>query len=223
MARAAGICHSDWHIMNGDWTPPPPMLLGHEAAGIVEDIGAGVTNVKASRDNVLDRVRELTAGRGMDYAFDAIGGEATTLEILDAVPQDGTAQDGTAVIVGMAAINVRAPIAPYFMELQEKAIKGTMYGSVRPNVDFSKLVDLYLDGPLRVDELLSRTYTSTRSTRASRRCAAARSRAALSSSTDLDGSWRPWIRPAPGRAAAEPPPGRAPGAANAARRGARGR
>ena len=44
--KAAGICHSDWHIMNGDWTPPLPMVLGHEAAGIVEEVGAGVTNVK---------------------------------------------------------------------------------------------------------------------------------------------------------------------------------
>ena len=108
----------------------------------------------ASRDNVVDRVRELTAGRGVDYAFDAIGGEATTLQILDAIRPGGTA-----VIVGMAAMNVRAPIAPYFMALQEKAIKGTMYGSVRPNVDFPKLVDLYLDGRLKVDELVSRTYT----------------------------------------------------------------
>jgi len=59
----------------------------------------------------------------------------------------------------MAAMNVRAPIAPYFMALQEKTIKGTMCGSVRPNVDFPKLVDLYLDGRLSVDELVSRTYT----------------------------------------------------------------
>jgi S-(hydroxymethyl)glutathione dehydrogenase/alcohol dehydrogenase len=44
------------------------------------------------------------------------------------------------------------------MALQEKAIKGTMYGSVRPNIDFPKLVDLYLDGRLKIDELISRTY-----------------------------------------------------------------
>ena len=30
--KAAGICHSDWHIMNGDWPLPLPMVLGHEAA-----------------------------------------------------------------------------------------------------------------------------------------------------------------------------------------------
>ena len=55
-------------------------------------------------------------------------------------------------------MNVRAPITPYIMALQEKTIKGTMYGSVRPNVDFPKLVDLYIDGRLKIDELVSRTY-----------------------------------------------------------------
>jgi S-(hydroxymethyl)glutathione dehydrogenase/alcohol dehydrogenase len=59
----------------------------------------------------------------------------------------------------MAALNVRAPITPYNMALQEKTIKGTMYGSVRPDIDFPKLVDLYLDGRLKIDELVSRTYT----------------------------------------------------------------
>jgi S-(hydroxymethyl)glutathione dehydrogenase/alcohol dehydrogenase len=117
-----------------------------------KEFGATHT-VNASRENVVDRVRELTAGRGVDYAFDAIGGEATTLQIVDAVRPGGTA-----VIVGMAALNVRAPITPYMMALQEKCIKGTMYGSVRPNIDFPKLVDLYLDGRLKIDELVSRTY-----------------------------------------------------------------
>ena len=50
--KAAGVCHSDWHIMNGDWTVPLPMVLGHEAAGIVEDVGAGVTAVKPG-DHVI--------------------------------------------------------------------------------------------------------------------------------------------------------------------------
>ena len=109
--------------------------------------------VNASKTNAVDFVRGLTAGRGVDYAFDAIGGEATTLQILDAVRPGGTA-----VIVGMAAMNVRAPITPYMMALQEKCIKGTMYGSVRPNLDFPWLVDQYLAGNLKIDELVSRTY-----------------------------------------------------------------
>ena len=109
--------------------------------------------INAGRQSVVDTVRGLTGGRGADYAFDAIGGEATTLQILDAIRPGGTA-----VIVGMAAMNVRAPITPYMMALQEKTIRGTMYGSVRPNIDFPKLVDLYLDGRLKIDQLVSRTY-----------------------------------------------------------------
>jgi NDMA-dependent alcohol dehydrogenase len=308
--KAAGVCHSDWHIMNGDWQLPLPMVLGHEAAGIVEDVAPGVKHMKpgdhvifsfrpqcgrclycslgrsilcdghksvrwamldgshrlrhkgqnvnqmarigtfseavvcpaemlvpirkempwpqaalvgccvptgvgavtscarveagasvlvigcggvglnvvqgarlagagmivacdlldsklgyakefgathtfnGKQDNIVERVRELTDGRGVDYAFDAIGGEQTTLQILDAIRPGGVA-----VIVGMAAMAVRAPITPYAMALQEKTLKGTMYGSVRPPIDFPRLVELYLDGRLKLDQLVSRTYT----------------------------------------------------------------
>ena len=308
--KAAGICHRDWHIMNGDWTPPLPMVLGHEAAGIVEEVGAGVSGTKvgdhvifsfrthcgrclycssgrtilcdgytsarwamldgshrlklpdgqpvnqmarigtfsesvvcagemvvpirndmpwpqaalvgccvptgvgavtrcakvesgatvmvigcggvglnvlqgaklagaakiiavdlidkklefarefgathlvnAKKENPVDVARSLTAGRGVDYAFDAIGGEQTTLQIVDAIRPGGTA-----VIVGMAALATRAPITPYFFALQEKTLTGTMYGSVRPNLDFPWLCDQYKEGKLKIDELVSRTW-----------------------------------------------------------------
>jgi len=50
--KAAGVCMSDWHIMNGDWPLPLPMVLGHEAAGIVVELGPGVGNVKRD-DHVI--------------------------------------------------------------------------------------------------------------------------------------------------------------------------
>ena len=50
--KAAGVCMSDWHIMNGDWPLPLPMALGHEAAGIVTELGEGVSNVKKG-DHVI--------------------------------------------------------------------------------------------------------------------------------------------------------------------------
>ncbi|OHD68546.1 MAG: alcohol dehydrogenase [Spirochaetes bacterium RBG_16_49_21] len=43
---AAGLCHSDLSVINGDRPRPVPMALGHEAAGIVEEPGAGVTDLK---------------------------------------------------------------------------------------------------------------------------------------------------------------------------------
>jgi S-(hydroxymethyl)glutathione dehydrogenase/alcohol dehydrogenase len=41
---ASGICHSDLHVIEGDLPMPPPCVLGHEPAGIVEAVGAGVTD-----------------------------------------------------------------------------------------------------------------------------------------------------------------------------------
>lgn len=43
---AAGLCHSDLSVINGDRPRPTPMVLGHEAAGIVEEVGQGVTDLR---------------------------------------------------------------------------------------------------------------------------------------------------------------------------------
>jgi alcohol dehydrogenase len=43
---AAGLCHSDLSVINGDRPRPMPMALGHEASGIVEALGDGVTDLK---------------------------------------------------------------------------------------------------------------------------------------------------------------------------------
>jgi alcohol dehydrogenase len=43
---AAGLCHSDLSVINGDRPRPMPMALGHEAAGVVEALGAGVSDLK---------------------------------------------------------------------------------------------------------------------------------------------------------------------------------
>ncbi|MHB8635219.1 MAG: alcohol dehydrogenase catalytic domain-containing protein [Fimbriimonadaceae bacterium] len=44
--RAAGICHSDWHVVTGDTRHPMPVVLGHEGAGIVDAVGPTVSRVK---------------------------------------------------------------------------------------------------------------------------------------------------------------------------------
>lgn len=49
---AAGLCHSDLSVINGDHTWPLPMALGHEAAGMVEGSGAGVDDI-AIGDHVV--------------------------------------------------------------------------------------------------------------------------------------------------------------------------
>ena len=50
---AAGLCHSDLSVINGDRPRPMPMALGHEAAGVVEQLGEGVTDLKRGDHVVL--------------------------------------------------------------------------------------------------------------------------------------------------------------------------
>lgn len=49
---ACGVCHSDLSVLNGILPSPAPIILGHEAAGIVEAVGPGVTSVKKG-DHVI--------------------------------------------------------------------------------------------------------------------------------------------------------------------------
>ena len=50
--KAAGICHSDLSAMNGTLPQPAPAVLGHEGAGVITDVGEGVTNL-ATGDHVI--------------------------------------------------------------------------------------------------------------------------------------------------------------------------
>lgn len=51
--EAAGICHSDLSVVDGNRARPVPMLLGHEASGRVERVGTGVTSVREGERVVL--------------------------------------------------------------------------------------------------------------------------------------------------------------------------
>ena len=48
---ANGICRSDWHLWQGHWdwmgfSPPLPAVLGHESAGVVEEVGSNIQRFK---------------------------------------------------------------------------------------------------------------------------------------------------------------------------------
>ena len=109
--------------------------------------------INARGGDVIKQVQALTDGLGVDFAFDAIGGEATSLQALDAV-----APGGRVVLVGIPGATVKAPIGLANMVWAEKSISGTYYGSVRPDIDFPMLADLDMDKRLNLDDLISRTY-----------------------------------------------------------------
>ena len=82
-----GVCHSDVSIANGTFPNAGPMVLGHEAAGIVEEVGAGVTALKPG-DKVV-----LTPVAACDECYWCLRGEYGCCVNAMAV-NTGTALDG---------------------------------------------------------------------------------------------------------------------------------
>lgn len=109
--------------------------------------------INAQSEDVVKRVRALTHGLGADTAFDAIGGEATAVQALEAA-----APGGRAVLVGIPSFATRVPVNPSRMVYGEKTLSGTYYGSVVPDIDFPILADLDMDKRIDLDNLISRTY-----------------------------------------------------------------
>ncbi len=114
----------------------------------------GATDVvNASESNPVEAVYDLTANRGVDYAFEAVG-LAKPIE----QAYDSTRKGGTCVVVGIAPPSVRAEINVNQLVYAEKTLKGSIYGSTRPRIDLLRLIDLHRAGRLMLDELLTRTY-----------------------------------------------------------------
>jgi Zn-dependent alcohol dehydrogenase len=50
---ASGVCHSDLHVRDGEWTRPTPMAMGHEGAGVVDAVGPGVRSLRVGQPVAL--------------------------------------------------------------------------------------------------------------------------------------------------------------------------
>jgi S-(hydroxymethyl)glutathione dehydrogenase / alcohol dehydrogenase len=109
--------------------------------------------VNASASDPVAAVRELTAGRGVDYAFEVIGLPKTMRQAYDTL-----AKRGTAVIVGVSPLSAEVSVPVMSLVFEERVLTGSIYGSSRPRVDIPMLIELYRAGRLRLDELLTRSY-----------------------------------------------------------------
>jgi S-(hydroxymethyl)glutathione dehydrogenase/alcohol dehydrogenase len=50
---ASGVCHSDLHVRDGEWPRPTPIVMGHEGAGVVDAMGAGVRSLAVGQPVAL--------------------------------------------------------------------------------------------------------------------------------------------------------------------------
>jgi NDMA-dependent alcohol dehydrogenase len=108
--------------------------------------------INARNTDVVARIRELTHNT-VDYAFDAFGSSLTVRQAYECIRPGGVA-----IQVGIAPQGDLAQIDAWALTLQEKTLKGSFYGSARPRVDMPRLLELYRQGRLKLDELIARTY-----------------------------------------------------------------
>lgn len=101
--------------------------------------------------DALEYIKELTDGRGVDVAFEVIGAEATITQAIRA-----SRRGGQTVLVGIPSADTYVKVrALAGVVLQAKDIRGCWYGSCRPREDVPILLELYENGALKLDQLIS--------------------------------------------------------------------
>jgi len=113
----------------------------------------GATDFVDARDtDVPNAIRELTGG-GVSWSFECVGHPAVVRTALDALDWGGMC-----VIIGVPRAEAMLEVPITFLTHVDRGVMGCRYGSVRPHHDIPMLVDLYLAGRLKLDELVSQTY-----------------------------------------------------------------
>jgi S-(hydroxymethyl)glutathione dehydrogenase/alcohol dehydrogenase len=105
--------------------------------------------VRADDEDVVKKVLEMTKG-GVEHSFEAVGLSKTAEQAFGMLKRGGTAN-----IIGMIPIGQTVTL-PGYAFLGEKKLQGSMMGSNHFPVDMPRLVDMYLAGKLKLDEMISR-------------------------------------------------------------------
>lgn len=109
----------------------------------------GATDVVHAGADVKSRINEIVPG-GVDYTFEAVGRQATAELALELL-----APGGTATILGMVPDDTPIRVPASSLYFQEKKLTGAFIGSSRYPTDIPALTDLYLQGRLMLDEMIS--------------------------------------------------------------------
>lgn len=97
-------------------------------------------------------VKEITR-HGVDWSFECVGHPAVINDAVMALDWGGTC-----VVIGMPAPTAEMSIQVTHLMQVDRAILGCRYGGAKPHRDIPLFVQLYLDGKLMLDELVTQTY-----------------------------------------------------------------
>jgi Zn-dependent alcohol dehydrogenase len=115
--------------------------------------GATHTINARQEDDVAGVVRRLTAGRGVDYAFVAVGSTTAVQQAFRLIRRGGTI-----TVVGIPEIAGTMPFSPTYCVWNSQRIQGSNMGSTLLSTDVPRLIELYRTNRLKLDELITKRY-----------------------------------------------------------------
>jgi S-(hydroxymethyl)glutathione dehydrogenase / alcohol dehydrogenase len=114
----------------------------------------GATDTIDPSGDAVKQIFEKTGGMGVDYAFEVVGSGKLVEQCIKA-----TRKGGNIVVVGVGRLDDKFSIRQPIMVFTAKTLMGSMYGGVNFKTDFPMYLDLYRQGRLDLDSLVSKTYT----------------------------------------------------------------
>ncbi len=117
----------------------------------------GATHTASNNDEAHQLAQDLTRGVGAEKAIITMGvvKEPEVTAAFNAI-----SKGGTVVITGMGSLaELTIQLPSTVMALYKKTIKGTLFGDANPTYDIPKILGLYRSGAIKLDELITRTYT----------------------------------------------------------------
>ena len=141
-------------VQGGDMVAAHPIIAVDVKASRLDHARAlGATHgIDASREDAVAAIRSITR-RGADFTFVAVGDTRAVAQACEAL-----SPGGTCVLIGVPATGATVPLDVRPLVTGERVIRGCSYGGARTREDLPKLVELYLAGRLRIDELITHRY-----------------------------------------------------------------
>jgi len=116
----------------------------------------GATHTFSSMEEALPAVQEMTWGAMADKVIMTPG---VMYGDMMALAGSLTAKGGTMVVTAVAPITqTESSVNLFELAMMNKEIKGTIFGSLNPRADIPKLLSLYREGQLKLDELITKRY-----------------------------------------------------------------
>ena len=164
---AAGLLEYPHYTRPQDWQGRAVQGASHAGASVIVAVDPvefkrttalqlGATHAAENMAEAMELVSPFTNGQGADSCIVCVGvtdGEHVAQGV------DAIRKGGTCVLTGIGnASGIGIPVSPTMLTLFQKRIQGSLFGASSPSKDIPLMLELYRQGRLRLDELVTTTY-----------------------------------------------------------------